>query len=82
VVFVESQNGGHYDKPLLHNKAASRRLTRLLFFSGAELTELRRRINATWLPEKETVADFSQDVPKACRPRGETLLIPAGGIHG
>jgi Epoxide hydrolase N terminus len=29
----------------------------------AELTELRRRINATRLPEKETVADFSQGVP-------------------
>ena len=31
----------------------------------AELTELRRRINATRLPEKETVADFSQGVPLA-----------------
>jgi len=29
----------------------------------AELTELRRRINATRFPEKETVADFSQGVP-------------------
>ena len=29
----------------------------------AELTELRRRIVATRLPEKETVADFSQGVP-------------------
>jgi pimeloyl-ACP methyl ester carboxylesterase len=29
----------------------------------AELTELRRRITATRLPEKETVADFSQGVP-------------------
>jgi pimeloyl-ACP methyl ester carboxylesterase len=29
----------------------------------AELIELRRRINATRLPEKETVADFSQGVP-------------------
>jgi pimeloyl-ACP methyl ester carboxylesterase len=29
----------------------------------AELTDLRRRINATRLPEKETVADFSQGVP-------------------
>jgi hypothetical protein len=29
----------------------------------AELTELRLRINATRLPEKETVADFSQGVP-------------------
>ncbi|HKO60742.1 MAG TPA: epoxide hydrolase [Pyrinomonadaceae bacterium] len=31
----------------------------------AELTELRRRINATRWPEKETVADFSQGVPLA-----------------
>ena len=31
----------------------------------AELTELRRRIVATRLPEKETVADFSQGVPLA-----------------
>jgi pimeloyl-ACP methyl ester carboxylesterase len=31
----------------------------------AELTELRRRINAARLPEKETVADFSQGVPLA-----------------
>jgi pimeloyl-ACP methyl ester carboxylesterase len=31
----------------------------------AELAELRRRINATRLPEKETVADFSQGVPLA-----------------
>ena len=31
----------------------------------AELTELRRRINATRLPEKETVADFSQGVQLA-----------------
>jgi pimeloyl-ACP methyl ester carboxylesterase len=30
-----------------------------------ELTELRRRINAARLPEKETVADFSQGVPLA-----------------
>jgi pimeloyl-ACP methyl ester carboxylesterase len=30
-----------------------------------ELTELRRRINATRFPEKETVADFSQGVPLA-----------------
>lgn len=29
----------------------------------AELIELRRRINATRLPDKETVADFSQGVP-------------------
>jgi pimeloyl-ACP methyl ester carboxylesterase len=29
----------------------------------AELTELRRRINATRFPEKETVTDFSQGVP-------------------
>src|SRR5688572_14721273 len=34
-------------------------------FPEAELTELRRRINATRLPEKETVADFSQGVPLA-----------------
>ncbi len=31
----------------------------------AELTELRRRINATRSPERETVADFSQGVPLA-----------------
>jgi len=31
----------------------------------AELTELHRRIKATRLPEKETVADFSQGVPLA-----------------
>jgi len=31
----------------------------------AELTDLRRRIVATRLPEKETVADFSQGVPLA-----------------
>jgi hypothetical protein len=30
-----------------------------------ELTELRRRINATRFPEKETVDDFSQGVPLA-----------------
>jgi hypothetical protein len=31
----------------------------------AELTELRRRIKATRLPEKEPVADMSQGVPLA-----------------
>ena len=31
----------------------------------ADLTELRRRIGATRLPEKETVSDFSQGVPLA-----------------
>ena len=31
----------------------------------ADLTELRRRIKAARLPEKETVADFSQGVPLA-----------------
>src|SRR5262245_1217702 len=31
----------------------------------AELTELRRRVTAVRLPEKETVADFSQVVPLA-----------------
>ena len=31
----------------------------------AELTDLRRRISATRLPEKETVTDFSQGVPLA-----------------
>jgi hypothetical protein len=31
----------------------------------AELTELRRRINATRFPEKEPVADFAQGVPLA-----------------
>ena len=34
-------------------------------FPEADLTELRRRIKATRLPEKETVADFSQGVPLA-----------------
>jgi pimeloyl-ACP methyl ester carboxylesterase len=34
-------------------------------FPEAELTELRRRITAARLPEKETVADFSQGVPLA-----------------
>src|SRR5262245_38306353 len=29
----------------------------------AELTELRRRVQATRLPERETVSDFSQGVP-------------------
>ncbi len=33
--------------------------------SQAELDELRRRIVATRLPEKEPVADFSQGVPLA-----------------
>src|SRR5690349_6512215 len=31
--------------------------------AAADLDDLRRRINATRLPEKETVADFSQGVP-------------------
>jgi pimeloyl-ACP methyl ester carboxylesterase len=31
----------------------------------AELSELRRRINATRFPERETVSDFSQGVPLA-----------------
>src|SRR5262245_45623387 len=31
----------------------------------AELTELRRRIQATRFPDRETVADFSQGVPAA-----------------
>jgi pimeloyl-ACP methyl ester carboxylesterase len=31
----------------------------------AELTEMRRRINATRFPERETVTDFSQGVPAA-----------------
>jgi hypothetical protein len=34
-------------------------------FPEAELIELRRRINATRFPEKETVTDFSQGVPAA-----------------
>src|SRR5215217_7081818 len=34
-------------------------------FPEAELTELRRRINATRWPEQETVADHSQGVPLA-----------------
>ena len=34
-------------------------------FPGAELTELRRRINATRWPEHETVTDDSQGVPLA-----------------
>src|SRR5262247_4352375 len=32
---------------------------------GAELAELRRRVKATRLPERETVSDFSQGVPLA-----------------
>lgn len=32
-------------------------------FSDAALTDLRRRVNATKWPERETVADFSQGVP-------------------
>ena len=31
----------------------------------AELTDLRRRVAATRLPERETVTDFSQGVPLA-----------------
>src|SRR5262245_45729550 len=31
----------------------------------AELDELRRRVNATRLPERETVSDFTQGVPLA-----------------
>src|SRR5215831_3429705 len=31
----------------------------------AELTELRRRVKASRLPERETVSDFSQGVPLA-----------------
>jgi epoxide hydrolase-like protein len=34
-------------------------------FPEAELTELRRRINATRWPERETVTDDSQGVPLA-----------------
>ena len=34
-------------------------------FPEEELVELRRRINAARLPEKETVTDFSQGVPAA-----------------
>src|SRR6266849_4838219 len=34
-------------------------------FAEAELTELRRRINATKLPERETVTDASQGVQLA-----------------
>jgi hypothetical protein len=34
-------------------------------FAEAELTELRRRINATRWPERETVTDHSQGVPLA-----------------
>jgi pimeloyl-ACP methyl ester carboxylesterase len=34
-------------------------------FPESELAELRRRINAVRLPEKETVSDFSQGVPLA-----------------
>jgi len=31
-------------------------------FSEADLTELRRRVTATWWPERETVGDDSQGV--------------------
>ena len=34
-------------------------------FSEAELADMRRRIKATRLPEKETVSDFSQGVQLA-----------------
>jgi hypothetical protein len=34
-------------------------------FSEAELTELRRRVNATKWPERETVTDASQSVQLA-----------------
>lgn len=34
-------------------------------FPETELTELRRRIEATRWPERETVNDMSQGVPKA-----------------
>jgi hypothetical protein len=34
-------------------------------FSDAELTDLRRRVNATRWPERETVTDDSQGVPLA-----------------
>ena len=34
-------------------------------FAEAELAELRRRVNATRWPERETVADDSQGVPLA-----------------
>jgi pimeloyl-ACP methyl ester carboxylesterase len=37
----------------------------LVGFSDAELTELRRRVNATRWPERETVTDDSQGVPLA-----------------
>ena len=34
-------------------------------FSDADLADMRRRVNATKFPEKETVNDFSQGVPLA-----------------
>ena len=37
-------------------------------FPEAELTELRRRMNATRWPERETVTDDSQGVPLATMP--------------
>ena len=46
----------------------------------AELTELRRRIVATRVPEKETVADFSQGIssPSFKRSRAIGLQITIG----
>ena len=40
----------------------------------AELTDLRRRIKATRLPEKEPVADMSQGVPLATIAEARALL--------
>ena len=49
-------------------------------FPEAELTELRRRINATKWPERETVTDASQGVQLATSPylptvNGERFLV-------
>ena len=44
-------------------------------FPEAELTELRRRVNATRWPERETVTDDSQGVRLAMRRR------PSGRSH-
>ena len=44
-------------------------------FPEAELTELRRRVNATRWPERETVADDSQGVRLA----SDAVRVGAGG---
>ena len=58
-----------WPKPVLHNEAKRGDKTAIRPFHvnvpEAELTELRRRINATKWPERETVTDASQGVQLA-----------------